>query len=143
MCVGTKCLRCFDKGFVGSDGTCKLCATKMANCEKCSVQSGNFKCEKCAAGYKNKEGTCVSEPNNWPDNCRRAKPSNTNFVCEICNSGYYLDTTCKACPANCMSCRKTTSGVICDMCSQGFSWHATDSKCKPCTLSGCKVCVPI
>ena len=85
-------LGCEDGTYENVRGVCVACS---ANCQKCAVENGVYKCLVCRDSYTltADKTSCVKQPA-CPSNCSEC---NSSGVCTKCNNGYKLKNgTCEA-----------------------------------------------
>ncbi|ELP91746.1 hypothetical protein EIN_521930 [Entamoeba invadens IP1] len=108
----TTCQKCID-GYILIDGQCQTCQY-YGECYQCDI----YKCTACSANYK-----------------YRSELSRCDF-CETELGYYFSGNDCYKCNSICKLC---TSASICTECIDGY--YLKDSKCLPCTLTGCSKCL--
>ncbi|CAD5111530.1 DgyrCDS833 [Dimorphilus gyrociliatus] len=130
-----KCLKCNDKHYMDSVGSCQTC---VADCDFC-IDGTTCLPNGCKEGFirHRTEGICISCTGSGVSRCIYSNAQSDTLVPKVCKTGYILNIgvtphVCQKCDSNCKSC-PTNGKDKCDsgQCNSGYIYDSTDQKCYP------------
>ena len=128
-----KCSECIHSPLDPKTSRCQACGTP--NCKKCLPGESPAPCQECDEGFGLVNQTC--QP------CKVqgcAVCDDDTATCTTClgSAAVVNGTACVPCPAGCEACDDPAS---CTYCEDSLVFDAAQSRCVPCKVPGCNLCV--